>query len=221
VPSANSNALNRPLAATLREAERHLSTIDPMMAKLIARHGPCTLGARRRNPFHTLCTSIISQQLSAKAADTIQLRVQKLVKANPHFRPAHFLGTQHAELRACGLSNAKAKWMVEIARRTHAGEFSFRKLVKLDDEAAIEMLDALPGIGRWSAEMYLIFALDRLDIFAMDDVGLRNSVNRLYGNGRKLSDRRTLQVTRPWAPYRSVASWYLWRLGNEEPANWA
>ena len=102
-----------------------------------------------------------------------------------------------------------------------AGEFSFRRLARLDDEAAIEALDALPGIGRWSAEMYLIFALNRLDIFAMDDVGLRRGVNRLYGNGRKLSDRRTLAITKAWAPYRSVASWYLWRLGNEEPANWA
>jgi len=215
--AANSN----PLAETLRAAERHLARTDPMMAKLIARHGPCGLGSRRRNPFHTLCTSIISQQLSAKAADTIQARVQKLLKANPHLKPAHFLGAAHADLRGCGLSNAKARWMVEIARRTDAGEFSFRKLVKLDDEAAIEMLDALPGIGRWSAEMYLIFALDRLDIFAMDDVGLRRGVNRLYGNGRRLSDRRTLAITKPWAPYRSVASWYLWRLGNEEPANWA
>ena len=215
--AANSNAL----AARLRAAEQHLARADPMMARLIARHGPCGLGARRRKPFHTLCTSIISQQLSSKAADTIQVRVQKLLGANPHFKPAHFLAAEHAALRGCGLSNAKARWMVEIARRTDAGEFSFRKLVKLDDEAAIEMLDALPGIGRWSAEMYLIFALDRLDIFAMDDVGLRRGVNRLYGNGRKLSDRRTLQITRPWARYRSVASWYLWRLGNEEPANWA
>lgn len=214
-------ANSTPLADALRLAERHLSTVDPLMGKLIRRHGPCQLGTRRRDPFHTLCTSIISQQLSSKAADTIQGRVQAALKAKPHFRPAHFLAVEHAVLRACGLSNAKARWMVEIARRTHAGEFSFRKLVKLDDEAAIEMLDALPGIGRWSAEMYLIFALDRLDLFAMDDVGLRNSVNRLYGKGRKLSDRRTLQITRRWAPYRSVASWYLWRLGNEEPANWA
>jgi DNA-3-methyladenine glycosylase II len=210
-----------PLAARLRTAESHLSAMDPMMARLIARHGPCRLGARRRNPFHTLMTSIVSQQLSSKAADTIQSRVQKLLKANPHFRPAHFINARHADLRACGLSNAKAKWMVEIARRARAGEFSFRKLRRLDDEGAIEALDALPGIGRWSAEMYLIFALDRLDIFAMDDVGLRRGVNRLYGNARKLSDRRTLAVTKAWAPYRSVASWYLWRLGNEEPANWA
>jgi DNA-3-methyladenine glycosylase II len=210
-----------PLAAVLRAAESHLSAADPMMARLIARHGPCTLGARPRDPFHTLCTSIISQQLSAKAADTIQARVQKLLRVQARMRPRHFLAAKHADLRGCGLSNAKARWMVEIARRTHSGEFSFRKLARLDDEAAIEVLDALPGIGRWSAEMYLIFALARLDIFAMDDVGLRRGVNRLYGNGRKLSDRRTLAIAKAWAPYRSVASWYLWRLGNEEPANWA
>jgi DNA-3-methyladenine glycosylase II len=214
-------ATANPLAATLREAEEHLAGVDSVMARLIARHGPCSLGATRRDPFHTLCTSIISQQLSSKAADTIQQRVQKLLGANPHLKPAQFLGAKHEALRACGLSNAKAKWMVEIARRTHGGEFSFRRLVKLDDGAAIGMLDALPGIGRWSAEMYLIFALDRLDIFAMDDVGLRRGVNRLYAKGRKLSDRRTLAITRAWAPYRSVASWYLWRLGNEEPENWA
>jgi DNA-3-methyladenine glycosylase II len=210
-----------PLAAVLRAAESHLSAADPMMARLIARHGPCTLGARPRDPFHTLCTSIISQQLSAKAADTIQARVQKLLRVQARMRPRHFLAAKHADLRGCGLSNAKARWMVEIARRTHSGEFSFRKLARLDDEAAIEVLDALPGIGRWSAEMYLMFALARLYIFAMDDVGLRRGVNRLYGNGRKLGERRTLAIAKAWAPYRSVASWYLWRLSDEEPANWA
>lgn len=199
----------------------HLSRADPVLAPLIARHGPCALGGRRRDPFHILCTSIVSQQLSTKAADTIQRRVEELVGANPHLKPAHFLEVPHAKLRACGLSNAKAKWIVEIARRTHSGEFSFRKLVKLDDEAAIAALDALPGIGRWSAEMYLMFALNRLDLFAMDDVGLRRSVNRLYGNGRRLTDRRTLAIAAAWAPYRTVACWYLWRLTEADAAAWA
>lgn len=209
------------IAAQIAEAEKFLAAADPVLAPLIARHGPCRLGQKARNPFHILCTSIISQQLSSKAADTIQRRVHVLLKANPHLKPEQFVGVKHAALRGCGLSNAKARWMVEIARRTRTGEFSFRKLVKLDDEAAIEMLDALPGIGRWSAEMYLMFALNRLDIFAMDDVGLRRGVNRLYAKGRKLSDRRTLAIAKAWAPYRSVASWYLWRLGDEEPGNWA
>ncbi len=209
------------LANTLRAAEKHLTRADPVLGRLIARHGPCRLGEKRRDPFHILCTSIISQQLSTRAADTIRKRLETLVRANPRLKPAHFRDVPHDALRSCGLSNAKAKWIVEIARRTHAGEFSFRRLVKLDDEAAIEMLDALPGIGRWSAEMYLIFALDRLDIFAMDDLGLRRSVSRLYAKGRKLSDRRTLTITRAWAPYRSVASWYLWRLGDDDAGIWA
>jgi DNA-3-methyladenine glycosylase II len=205
----------------LAEADQHLAKADPVLRALIQRHGPCTLGLNRRDPFHVLCTSIISQQLSTKAADTIQGRLEQLVKANPHLEPAHFARVRHASLRRCGLSNAKARWMVEIARRVRAGEFSFQMLDALDDEAAIELLDALPGIGRWSAEMYLMFALGRLDIFAMDDLGLRRSVNRLYARGRKLGDRRTLAITKAWAPYRSVASWYLWRLGDEEPGNWA
>ncbi len=205
----------------LAEADQYLAKADPVLAPLIARHGPCTLAQKPSDPFHILCTSIISQQLSAKGADTIQGRVEVLVKANPHLEPAHFKGIRHASLRRAGLSNAKARWIVEIARRVREGEFSFDALNRLDDEAAIEMLDALPGIGRWSAEMYLMFALGRLDIFAMDDLGLRRSVNRLYARGRKLGDRRTLAITRAWAPYRSVASWYLWRLGDEEPGNWA
>lgn len=205
----------------LAEADRHLAQADPVLGALIRRHGPCTLGLNARDPFHVLCTSIISQQLSTKAADTIQGRVEALVKANPHLEPAHFKGVRHAALRRAGLSNAKARWIVEIARRVRDGEFSFETLNRLDDQPAIEMLDALPGIGRWSAEMYLMFALGRLDIFAMDDLGLRRSVNRLYAGGRKLGERRTLAITRTWAPYRSVASWYLWRLGDEEPSNWA
>lgn len=212
---------SNPQAAQVRAGESQLAAADPVMAQLIARYGPCTLGHARRDAFHTLCTSIISQQLSVKAAGTIQKRVQTLLGARPHMKPAHFTAAKHADLRGCGLSNAKARWMVEIARRTTAREFSFRKLVKLGDEAAIEMLDALPGIGRWSAEMYIMFALGRLDVFAMDDVGLRNGVNRLYNKGRKLSDKRTLAIASRWKPYRSIASWYLWRMGDAEPGNWA
>lgn len=206
--------------SVLAKAEAHLSKADSRLRPVIRRHGPCALGLTRRDPFHVLCTSIISQQLSTKAADTIRGRVQARVGAKARLAPAHFIATEHQDLRACGLSNAKAKWLREIAGRVESGEFSFQKLVRLDDEAAIEMLDALPGIGRWSAEMYMMFALRRLDIFAMDDVGLRRGVNRLYNGGRPLSDRRTLAITRPWAPYRSVASWFLWRLGDEASGSW-
>ena len=207
--------------AQIAAAERHIAAADPVLAPLIARHAPCSIGSRVRDPFHILVTSIISQQLSTKAADTIQKRVEVMVKADPHLQPTHFLKVKHAKMRACGLSNAKARWIVEIARRTHAGAFSFETLASMDDEAAIQALDDLPGIGRWSAEMYLMFGLFRPDIFSLGDLGLRRSVNRLYAKGRKLSDKRTLAIAARWAPWRSVASWYLWRLGDEEPGNWA
>lgn len=205
---------------TLRAAEAHLSRCDRRLGQVIARVGPCQLGRRRRDPFHVLCTSIISQQLSTKAADTIQSRVATAVMAGARFMPSHFIEAEFELLRAAGLSTSKARWLTEIARRVHEGEFSFAQLKRLDDEAAIAALDALPGIGRWTAEMYLIFALDRLDLFAMDDVGLRRAVDRLYNGGAKLDEDATRAITERWAPYRSVASWYLWRTIDGDAANW-
>ncbi len=213
----------------LRAAEAHLRRRDKKIGKLIDAHGPCTMGAKRRDPFHVLCSSIISQQLSTKAADTIQARVAAAVLASARFMPTHFINAEHELLRAAGLSNAKAKWLIAIAQAVHSGEFSFAKLRKLDDESAIEALDALPGIGRWTAEMYLMFAMDRLDIFSMGDIGLRNALNRIHGNfsgrgdaatGEKLDDDATLAITARWAPYRSIASWYLWRLTDGDVGTW-
>lgn len=205
----------------LLRAEAHLQQADPVMARLIERHGRCTLGQKRRDPFHVLCTSIISQQLSGKAADTIQKRVEAAVGAKRLLKPEQLLAATHEALRACGLSNAKAQWLRELSRRATTGEFSFARLRRMQDEAAIEALDALPGIGRWTAEMYLIFAMHRLDLFAMDDVGLRRSVNRLYNKGRPLSDTRTRKIAAAWTPYRSVASWYLWRMTDGDLETWA
>lgn len=217
MPKRKTSPDSTALAGRLRKAERHLAKVDPVMRRLIRTYGPCTLGTRQRDFFHVLCTSIVSQQLSTKAAETIQKRLEALVKADPHILPATLMKTAHDQLRACGLSNAKAKWLVEIARRVHENEFSFEVLNELDDEPAIEMLDALPGIGRWSAEMYLMFALNRLDLYSLGDLGLRRGVNVLYNKGRPLSDTRTLKRAETWAPYRTVASWYLWRSSDPPP----
>jgi len=198
----------------LRAAEAHLRRRDKKLARLIDAHGPCTIGGSRRDPFHILCSSIISQQLSSKAADTIQARVAAATLAGARFKPAHFLEMSPEALRACGLSNAKAKWLKAAAEINHADDAYFRKLGKLDDEAAIETLDALPGIGRWTAEMFLIFALGRLDIFSLGDAGLRRGLNLLHNKGEKLDDETSLAITARWAPYRSVGSWYLWRMAD-------
>ncbi|WP_020649666.1 DNA-3-methyladenine glycosylase family protein [Solimonas variicoloris] len=201
----------------VRAAEQHLSGADPVMAAVIERHGPCTLGATRRDPFHTLCASIISQQLSSKAADTIQARLMAGIGAGRRITPPLLLAASHEELRGYGLSTAKARWLRALGEAAAAGTLDFRALGRLDDEAAIAVLDALPGIGRWTAEMFLMFALNRIDLFAMDDVGLRRGVAMLYNRGRPLSDARTLKITRRWAPYRTIASWYLWRVA--DPVN--
>lgn len=205
---------------TLRAAEAHLSRRDRKLARLIEAHGPCTLGQTRRDPFHVLCGSIISQQLSVKAADTIQARVAEALGAGRRFRPHHFVEAAHEQLRACGLSNAKAKWLRALAIEAHEGRLSFAALRKLDDEAAIDALDALPGVGRWTAEMFLIFALDRLDLFSLGDVGLRNGLNRLHNGGEKLDEEATLALIARWAPYRSVGSWYLWRQLDGDNGSW-
>ena len=201
----------------IRAAEQHLADVDPVMAEVIVRHGPCTLGAKARDPFHTLCSSIISQQLSSKAADTIQARLMAGIGAATAITPLLLAAATHEQLRTCGLSNAKAKWLKALGEAADAGTLDFGALARLDDEAAIELLDALPGIGRWTAEMFLMFALGRLDLFAMDDVGLRRGVAMLYNKGKPVSDARTLKIVRKWAPYRTVASWYLWRVA--DPVN--
>jgi DNA-3-methyladenine glycosylase II len=198
----------------LEQALAHLRRRDRKLARLIEQCGPCTLGSRRRDPFHTLCSSISSQQLSSKAADTIQSRVAAATLAGARFTPAHFLSITPEQLRACGLSNAKAKWLKAAAEIHHADPAWFRRLRALDDEAAIEMLDALPGIGRWTAEMFLIFALGRLDIFSLGDAGLRRGLNLLHNKGEKLDDEASLAITARWAPYRSIGSWYLWRMAD-------
>ncbi len=207
-------------AETIIAAQKHLSRRCPTLRKLMRQYGPCTLGQRKRDPFHVLASSIIGQQLSTKAGDTIQARVHTLTGVRTRLTPEKLLGVTHEQLRACGLSNAKCKWLIGISESVLSGELNFKALRKMDDELAVEALDALPGVGRWTAEMFLIFAMDRLDIFSMGDVGLRNGVNRLFNEGRKLDVADTLQITDNWAPYRSVASWYLWRLTDADVTNW-
>lgn len=200
------------------QADRALSLADPVMADLVRRFGPCGLRRRTRPAFEVLAASIISQQLSSKAAATIQRRVETLLGGG--LDAAALAIADPAALRAAGLSTAKAAWLRTLGEQTASGQLNFRRLAHLDDEAAIRELDALPGVGRWTAEMFLIFALGRPDLFALGDVGLRNAVNRLYHGGEKLDDAATLRIAARWSPWRSVASWYLWRLTDATDQVW-
>lgn len=173
------------------------------MARLIAKHGPCELTTRKRSSFQTLASSIISQQLSSKAAHTIKQRLQAVV---PSFTPDGILSVPIDVLRQVGLSGAKISYITEIARRINDGRLNFRALRHQPDAKVIATLVELPGIGQWTAEMFLIFGLRRPDVLALGDAGLQRAVRLLFGPSVDLST-----AGKPWRPYRSVASWYLWR----------
>ena len=192
----------------MRRAERHLAKVDPIMKRLIARHGPCPLAEREFQPFHMLANSIISQQLSTQAAAAIKRRLALLIP--PPFAPERFLRMSNEQLRAAGLSQAKSRYILELASRVCDGRILFDQIISKGDEEVIETLAECPGIGRWTAEMFLIFGLKRLDVLALGDAGLQRAARILYGTKRK-SKTLLPRVAEAWRPYRSVASWYLWR----------
>lgn len=185
------------------EAESYLSQSCRVMAGLIRTHGPCPLADREFRPFQTLANSIISQQLSAKAADTIERRVQAIV---PGFTPAGFLAVPTEALRAAGLSSAKARYILELAQRVSDGRLNLEAMQEAPDADVIAALVELPGIGQWTAEMFLIFGLSRPDVLSLGDAGLQRAVRLLFGDDAKLE-----HMGQSWRPFCSVASWYLWR----------
>ncbi len=189
-------------ARLVGEAEAHLSRADKIMARLVAAHGPCRLRVRRDH-FPALARSIIGQQLSAKAAECIAGRVREI---SAGLDPAAVMALTEADLRCAGLSAAKARGLRELAGRVVEGRLDFKALGRRGDEEVVACLTEVPGIGRWTAEMFLIFGLARADVISLGDAALRRAVRRLYG------ERATLErLSARWRPYRSVAAWHLWR----------
>ena len=182
-------------------AARHLTEACDIMAGLVSRIGPCTLPALDHPPFGTLASSIIGQQLSIKAAQTIEARVLALTG---RLEPASILAVEVDGLRACGLSAAKVRYLWALSEAVAAGRLDFEALATMEETDAVKALVALPGIGPWTAEMFLIFGLKRPDVLSVGDAGLQRASRDLYGKPlEEIADR--------FRPYRSVASWYLWR----------
>ncbi len=192
-------------------ARRHLVRADPVLGELIIRLGPCGLGhGPARDPFQALLRSIVSQQLSVKAADTIFGRFLALFpKGRPE--PARLLVFADEELRAVGLSGQKTRYMRDLATRVLDGRLRLSRLDALPDEAVVEALTEVKGIGRWTAEIFLMFKLGRLDVLPADDLGLLNAARTVYGLRRRPAPRQLQRMGDAWRPYRSVACWYLWR----------
>ncbi len=192
----------------LNKAYRQLKLCD-YLGTVVKEHGKCQYAPLSNDPFDTLINSIISQQLSVKAASTIDGRVRDLV--GKRFRPAAILKQPHLALRECGLSNRKVEYIQGIAKAVSTRKLSFGRLHKADDEDIISKLVELRGVGKWTAEMFMMFSLGRMDIFSSLDIGLQRGMRTLFDDPEMDLVTMELEAER-WKPYRSIASLYLWKL---------
>ncbi|HEU5379770.1 MAG TPA: DNA-3-methyladenine glycosylase [Ktedonobacteraceae bacterium] len=188
----------------------YLSSTDPVMAATIERVGPCTL-IPNPNLFETLVDAIVSQQISVKAADAIMARLRAATPGGL-LTPAALLTLEHDEMRAVGLSTPKARYMRDLTERVVSGQLDLEMLQTLEDEAAIEELIKVKGIGRWTAEMMLIFSLGRPDVLPVDDLGFVEGVRSAYGLESRPKPAEMRTRGEQWRPYRTFATWYMWGL---------
>jgi len=198
-------------ASTIEQAVRELSEADAALGELIRRVGLCELGMHRRGRyFPALVEAIIYQQLSGKAAGRILARFRALYPSGRFPTPAQVSRTPARRLRAAGLSPQKISYLKDLSRRIENGTFPLRRIAAMDDEEVIRRLTQVKGIGRWTAEMFLIFTLGRPDVFPATDLGIRKAVQRLYRSETLPAPRALAGLASRWAPHRSVAAWYLW-----------
>jgi len=192
-------------------ARRVLLRRDPVLAALIRRHGPCGLvAARRADHFSALVRAITFQQLSTKAASTIYGRTVALMPAG-HPTPEGFAALTDEQLRAAGMSRQKSAYLRDLSEKILSGALNLEALDAMSDEEVIAALVQVKGIGRWSADMFLIFRLLRPDVLPVGDLGILTAVQNAYGLRKRPSPERLRKIGAAWRPYRSVASWYLWR----------
>ena len=192
-------------------ARRHLMKVDPQLNQIIKRVGPCELhAAAPRDPFEALCMSIASQQLSVKAAATIFGRFCDLF-ANRKPTPERVMTLTDDQIRAVGFSRPKVSFIKDLAERVLDGRLDLKGLKQHPDDEVMRQLVAVKGIGRWTAEIFLMFRLGRPDILPADDLGLMNAVHRAYGLRKRPDAKKLRTMGEVWRPHRSVAAWYLWQ----------
>ena len=197
------------------EAEAHLKQIDERWKARVDRIGPCQLQPMDDH-FGTLIRSIISQQISTQAAKTIESRLRLLTGGS--YEPERILTIPVEEIRTAGLSRAKADYVQNLATAVASGRLSLEGVAKRSDTELIEQLTEVKGIGRWTAEMFLIFSLNRPDVLPVGDLGVRAGIQSHYELEKVPTPTECQRLAEPWRPYRSVASWSLWR-DSEHRAN--
>jgi DNA-3-methyladenine glycosylase II len=197
------------------EAKRHLASKDKVLARLIAAHPDADLRTRG-DAFQTLARAIVGQQISVKAAQSVWNRFAECAGT---VTPAGVAGLADESMRACGLSGMKVSYLKDLAGHFHSGSIRPRRWPRMKDEAIIEDLVRVKGIGRWSAEMFLLFHMMRPDVLPVGDLGLQRAMERQYNKGRPLTRDRMRRIGGAWSPWCTVATWYLWRsLDNSEAA---
>lgn len=189
------------------EACKHLMKKDRVMKRLIPQFGPACLESRG-DAFITLARSVVGQQISVKAAQTIWERFARLAKK---LTPQQVLRLKVDDMRAAGLSARKVEYLVDLSQHFDRGSLHLDAWQTMDDEGIIAELQAVRGIGRWTAEMFLIFHLMRPNVLPLDDVGLIKGISKCYFSGESVSRSEAREVALAWAPYCSVATWYIWR----------
>jgi DNA-3-methyladenine glycosylase II len=188
-------------------AKRALARRDPVLAGIMRRHPRVHLAARGE-PFQTLARAIVGQQISVKAAQSVWNRVLAVA---PGMTPGEVLAVRRPRLRACGLSDRKTEYIADLARHFAEGAVHPHRWPDMEDEAVVAELVAVRGIGRWTAEMFLMFNLLRPDVYPLGDLGLLKAVRLTYFRGRDVPLSRIRKLGEQWTPWRSVATWYLWR----------
>ena len=199
-----------------QQATAELSERDKVLKELIARHQDMVLKSRGE-PFYTLARSIVGQQISVKASDKVW---QRLIEAVPELTPKGISGSIEEDLRACGLSQRKVSYLRDLARHFEQELLEPAGWEAMDDEAVIADLMRVRGIGRWTAEMFLIFNLQRPDVLPLDDFGLQRAMSMHYNNDQPLSKLKIRVISNQWQPWRSVATWYLWRSLDPTPVEY-
>lgn len=198
-----------PLQDFTIAALEHLQNVDPILTRVIEQVGPFRLKPSKQR-FEALVRSILAQQISTVVARTLMQRLKDQL-APQRITPQSLNAMAFEDLRAIGLSRQKATYLQDLTTRVLDGSVRLAQVHRFDDEAIIEELVQVKGIGRWTAQMFLIFCLGRPDVFAPDDFGLRSAIQKLYGLDELPKRAQAEEIAAPWKPYGTFASWYLWR----------
>lgn len=185
---------------------------DPKLAKIICQVGEYEISLVK-NPYRSLIDAIITQQLSGAAADSISRKFQKLYQRYP--KPIDVINTSDSKLRSAGLSKMKVTYIKDLSEKIQSKELRIGSLKDKSDEEAISHLTQVKGIGRWTAEMFLIFSLGRSDVLPVGDLGLKKGIQRLYSMPDLPEKEKIEEIAEKWRPYRTVATWYIWKSLNQ------